>query len=239
MIAYIKFIKFVIDIKKYEKMHKKQEYNTEEAKISSQDVTMRFINSASKNIASEIIIEGTENLHIDNYVFISNHQGNFDPIFIMYGAKRYIPFIAKKEIESFPIIGKWFKTTGMIFLKRDDLKNAVETIAKGVEQLNNGDNIGIFPEGTRSKNTDLLSFKKGSFKLALKSNKPIIPVTIHNTSNLWENNRFPFKHKRCKVFVSFGQPIYPSLLTKEEKTILQDTVKNIIEKKLIEIKERN
>ena len=87
----------------------------------------------------------------------------------------------------------------------------------------------IFPEGTRNKNDselELLPFHEGSFKIAVKSGCPIIPVSITNSSALFEDH-FPFV-KAVPVIIEYGAPIYPKDLPREEQKFLGKYVQSLI-----------
>lgn len=58
-------------------------------------------------------------------------------------------------------------------LNRDNIKEGMKTILKGIELIKNGSSVFIFPEGTRSKDEELLPFKEGSLKIAEKVNAPL------------------------------------------------------------------
>lgn len=125
-----------------------------------------------------LVIEGKENIPDKACCFIGNHQSILDIPVILYSSNRIIGFIAKKELAKVPVIGGWLKRTPSVALDRDDVRAAIEVINKGAENLKNGKDMAIFPEGTRSKNGEVGEFKKGSFKLATKAKATIIPYTI-------------------------------------------------------------
>lgn len=97
-------------------------------------------------------------------------------------------------------------------------------ILEGTEMLKEGKSVFIFPEGTRNKNDSdlpLLPFHEGSFRMALKSKCPIVPVAICNTVNVWEAH-FPWI-RSAHVILEYGEPIYtqelePSLRKKSALT---------------------
>ncbi|MBQ4284002.1 MAG: 1-acyl-sn-glycerol-3-phosphate acyltransferase, partial [Lachnospira sp.] len=125
-----------------------------------------------------------------------------------------------------PVISIWMKYLYCLFLDRDNVKEGLKTILTGIEQINNGISIVIFPEGTRNKGDGLLPFHAGSFKLADKSNCKIIPMVQTNTECIFEN-QFP-RIKSTKTILEFGKPIDLNTLTKEERRGIADYTRNII-----------
>ena len=73
-------------------------------------------------------------------------------------------------------------------------------------------------------------FKAGSFKLATKTNAPIVPVTIDGSYKLKERNNGRIKTDTVNVYIH--KPIYMENISNEEKEHLPTTVKNIIQEKL-------
>ncbi|PMU48000.1 1-acyl-sn-glycerol-3-phosphate acyltransferase, partial [Pseudomonas sp. GP01-A3] len=80
-----------------------------------------------------------------------------------------IGFIAKMEITKLPIVPGWMEQMHCVFMDRSDRRQSLKAIKDGVEKLKNGHSLVIFPEGTRSKGTQMGEFKSGSLHLATKS----------------------------------------------------------------------
>ncbi len=88
--------------------------------------------------------------------------------------------------------------------------------------------ICIFPEGTRNKTADtFLPFHEGSFKIAEKAGVPIVPMTIVNSAAIFEDH-LP-KIKKATVIIEYGTPIDVKQLSREERKIIGNTVKSVIE----------
>ena len=120
---------------------------------------------------------GLENIPKDEpVVFIGNHRGFFDTVVSYSRMPRLTGFIAKKEMQKVPFIRLWMKYLHCLFMDRSNPREGLKTILSGIEQINNGISIVIFPEGTRNKGDGIMPFHGGSFKLADKSNCKIIPM---------------------------------------------------------------
>ncbi len=172
---------------------------------------------------------GLENIPKDTPVmFACNHKSLLDAC-IMYDTLS-VPagFVAKKELRKAPIFNRWMLLLNCFFLDREDIRSGVKMILHSIDCINNGVSIIIAPEGTRSKTGEMNPFKEGSFKIATRTNCPIIPVAISGTDDLFENHK-PFVRKAVTV-VQFGEPIYLDKLTSEElKTVGAYTQKKVAE----------
>ena len=93
---------------------------------------------------------------------------------------RPMKYVSKDSILNIPFIGWPIKLAGHIALKTDSRCSQLETFKNTVACLKDGNTVITFPEGTRSANGRLCSFKRGPFKMAIKSSTPIVPVTIYN-----------------------------------------------------------
>jgi len=116
--------------------------------------------------------------------YVSNHQGQFDPILLMAALKRPMTFISKVENLKLPVIGKWGKLIGFITFKREAFDDNVTMLRQSARTLKEGRSILIFPEGTRSKGNGLLAFKAGSLLPAYLAKVPIVPVTQIHTHEM-------------------------------------------------------
>ena len=151
-----------------------------------------------------IITKGINNLQDleDPVIFCANHLSNFDIIAIYMAIDRPIYFIAKKELNKIPFLGWYMKVAGMVFIDRTNQTKAINSLKEAGELIKKGRNIITFPEGTRSKNGEISTFKKGSFIIAKQGNISIVPVAIKNSNLINPNNSFQIKKGTIKV--SFG-----------------------------------
>ena len=114
---------------------------------------------------------------IHSSVIILNHQHLIDIFVIGAVLPPYTVMIGKKELSYVPFLGLAFRLTGNIFINRTNKTKALASIKKAKQLLNQqGQNILIMPEGTRSNGRGLLPFKKGPFHLAIQTQAPIQPI---------------------------------------------------------------
>ena len=178
----------------------------------------------------KVTVIGEENVPKDTPVlYIGNHRSYFDILLTYVRCPIRTGYVAKKEMERYPLLANWMRNLHCLFLDRKDIKQGMKTILEAIEKIKSGISICIFPEGTRNKNTselDMLPFHEGSFKIAVKAKCPIIPIAMNNTSEIFEAH-LP-KIKPCHVVIEYCKPIYPDELDKEDKKHLGAYTQNII-----------
>lgn len=142
------------------------------------------------------------------YIVVSNHTSNLDPPFIG-GAiglhtRRPIHFMAKEEISHWPLIGWLARGSGVFFVRRGEGDRAAQRIA--LEHLAAGRPIGIFPEGTRTRDGILREPKAGVALLAMRSGAPLLPVAISGSGKIFPGrSRWPH---RTRVDIVIGKPFH-------------------------------
>lgn len=188
--------------------------------------------SQLKMSGAKVKLFGEENIPADIPVlFISNHQGNFDiPLFMSY-IKKPKGYLSKIEMKKIPVVCTWMEYMHCVFMERGNMRKAAEAISAGIKVLKSGYSMVLFPEGTRSKGNQMNEFKAGAFKLATKSEVPIIPVTIKGSYKLMEaNNNNIIKPAEVEIYIH--PMVYTDKLTREEQAELPDFIKAIIQSKL-------
>lgn len=185
---------------------------------------------------TKVVVKGRENIPTDTAVlYVGNHRSFFDVVLTCTLFPRVTGYVAKVEMKKAPILSLWMKNIHCLFLDRDNIKEGLKTILAGVEEVKNGYSLCIFPEGTRNKvNDTFLPFKEGSLKIAEKGNVPIIPLTLVNTAQVFEDH-FP-KIKKTTVVIDFGQPVYPDQLDKETRRGLGSYIFNLIKDRYFVLK---
>lgn len=177
----------------------------------------------------KVTVIGEENLLDEAALYVGNHRSFFDILILYVRFKRLTGFIAKDSIEKIPSLRVWMRYLYCLFLKRDDMKQGMKIILQAIEYVKQGVSICVFPEGTRNKGEELsiLPFKEGTFKIALKTGCPIVPISINNTAEIFENH-MP-KMRKTHVILEYGRPIYPKDLDREEQKHIGATCQRIIE----------
>lgn len=175
----------------------------------------------------ECEVSGLENIPKDRAVlFTPNHQGNFDIPLLISKLDGVHPIVAKIEMDRLPMISKWMRFFGCLFLDRGNPKEALRVLLEGQKLLESGKSLVIFPEGTRSKGDKPGEFKDGAFRMAIKSGVPIMPVVIDGSYKIMEANGFWIKPGKVKLTVlplieteGLGREDYKSLPKQVEAAI--------------------
>jgi len=178
-------------------------------------------------------IKGYENIPDVPVLFVSNHQSIFDIVVGYPCIKGLGGFVAKVSVKKVPILRRWMNMLHCLFMNRDDVRQSLQVILQGAEQIKCGISMWICPEGTRNKNPDevtTMEFKEGSLKMAEKAKAPVVPVAITGTRNIFER-QFP-RIKGGKVTIEFGKPFMISELPPEHKKASGAYARDLIEQML-------
>ncbi len=176
----------------------------------------------------KLTVIGKENIPRDQAVlYIGNHRSIFDAVITIMQLPSVTGYLAKIQLSKIPLLKQWAHNLHVLFLDREDIRQGLQVILNAIEEIKAGHSIFIFPEGTRCKEEGvLLPFHGGSFKVATKAKCPIVPVTLVNTGDIFEDH-WP-KIKAVHVIVEYGKPIDPTALTPEEKKHIAEYVRDII-----------
>lgn len=233
LIAFIRIIANLLSQNKHLKQAKKLDA---EGKIKERDeLVVPLVKDWAKFIVSvtgpqtQVTVIGEENIPKDGAcVFVGNHQSYFDiPVLLGYVSKPKA-FISKAEILKVPILSQWMKLMQCVFLVRNNPRQSIEAMNQAVENVKKGYSLVIFPEGHRAKDGVMQDFKAGSFKLAFRSNAPIVPFTLDGTYHLFEEKGL----SSAKVVLTFHEPIATQNLTREEQGAIPQKVQDIVKSAL-------
>lgn len=173
-----------------------------------------------------VTVLGKENLPKDTgFSIYSNHTSMMDIPIFMYHLKDYpVAFLAKEVVRNIFSLGKWTPALGGVMLDRSNARKGAESIIKVIKNVKNGSTMVIFPEGTRAhKLNTLLDFKPGSFKVALKSKRPLVPVTLVKS----KKRPWPLPDR---VTMVIHKPLLYNDFKQMTSNELAETVKNTINK---------
>ena len=128
----------------------------------------------------ELTVTGLENIPRENgFMMYANHQGMFDVLAIAATCDIPMGAVLKKELYNIPFIHQVARCTASYSMDREDVRQSLTVIQSVTEDVKNGKNYLIFPEGTRSKlGNEMLPFHGGSFRCATKSKCTILPVAL-------------------------------------------------------------
>lgn len=136
-------------------------------------------------------VTGLEHVQADGaQIFISNHQSMFD-IWAMFATLPVsLRFIAKKELARIPVFAHAMRHAGHVFIDRKDRNQAADAMRRAGQRMKEeGLSLGLFPEGTRSKNGALGTFKKGTFALAIETQTTLVPIVVDGGAEITADAR--------------------------------------------------
>ncbi len=154
----------------------------------------------------KVLFEGVENISQPPYILMCNHQSVLDIFALLSSPRLSFKWVAKKELFVVPFLGWALKIGRNISLDRGNPRKALKAMNEAALRLKDGMNIIIFPEGTWSKDGNLLPFKKGGFSLALRTGTPIVPIGIKGTGELQPEGFFVPRRKGL-IEVKIGKPV--------------------------------
>lgn len=161
---------------------------------------VKFLFKVIFTIILRLEVSGKENIPADGpLVIASNHLSLLDPPVIGTAATRKVNFMAKQEL-FIPVLGDIYRILGAFPVKRGGADRAA--IKHGIDILQAGDVLAIFPEGTRSKTGKLGKAAPGALMMAGKAHAAIVPTCVVGTDIKRSGKLWP------KVKVIFGKPIY-------------------------------
>ena len=171
-------------------------YSDPDAQYDSDDPHVRgiirwYAPAVFRLLGCKIETSGIEKLPADGrFLMVSNHLADLDPgIFFITFPHNQLSFIAKKEVQDMPIVGRLMRKILCQFVDRENDREALKTILRCISILKEDKaNIAVFPEGKKSTDRYLLHhFRPGVFKIAQKAGVPIVVCTLRGTQNILPN----------------------------------------------------
>lgn len=182
-----------------------------------------------KVTGARLVVEGQENIPKDGpCVFVGNHRSYYDIPLLLAALDAPHSILAKEELEKIPLLNRWMKLLGCVFVKRDDIRASVKALNDATAIVESGKSFVIFPEGTRYKGEEggAGEFKAGAFRIAIKTGAPVVPVAISGARSLFEahGNRATPGSIRIRIL----PPIRTVGMSKAEQKQLPEAVRQTI-----------
>ncbi|NQY67065.1 MAG: 1-acyl-sn-glycerol-3-phosphate acyltransferase [Flavobacteriales bacterium] len=165
----------------------------------------------------DLKVYGEEHVNFENgqrYVIMSNHTSLMDIPVVLHALGSTIRFMSKDSILKIPIIGSAMRASGFVSIDRKSGFQAKKDLAYAKKKLEEGIQLWVSPEGTRSADGELLPFKRGVFKMAMEVDALIIPVGLIGCNKVvLPDTMEPYLNERVEVHI--GDPIDTSLYSKD------------------------
>ena len=167
-------------------------------------------------------------------VFCANHFSYIDIPVSYLVTPHYFVYMGKSELRKTPLFRIFFEQMN-ILVERNNKVGAHKAFEKAKEHLEKGHAVFLYPEGTISKHAPkMLPFKNGTFKLAIETQVPIVPVTfVSNYKRLQTGGYFKAMGSPGFCEVVINPPIYTKGLSEGDYVSLKEKVHRAIEGPLI------
>ena len=175
----------------------------------------------------KVRVEGLANIDPSkSYIYMSNHRSNFDIPVLLGCLPIQFRWLAKAELFKIPIFGRAMSGAGYVKIDRSNRESAFKSINEIAAKMKNGVSVMIFPEGTRSQDGNVKSFKKGGFVMAVDTGAPIVPVILRGTRSIMAKGSW--RINPGYVSLSIEKPIDTSGFTRDTKDNLIKNVRSVI-----------
>lgn len=183
----------------------------------------------------DLKVTGLENIpKEDGFLMCGNHQGIFDIVAIVDSFDRPLAAVLKKELAEIPFLKQVIQCTKSYPMDREDVRQSMKVIQAVTKELQDGRNMIIFPEGTRSKNgNNMGEFHAGTFKCVTKSKVPIVPFALIDSFKVLDQDGCD----PLEVQLHYLEPIYyeeyKDLKTNEIAELVKSRIADTIAKNLV------
>lgn len=160
------------------------------------------------------------------YVVVANHESYAD-VFLISCFPWEMKWLSKDTMFKIPCMGWMMQMAGDIKLVRGNRDSTLDAIAQCRDRLAKRVSVMIFPEGTRSRTSEMLPFKDGAFRLAIETGAPILPIAVAGTRNAMAKGTFRFL--RAKALAEVLEPIDTSTMTISDIAALKAMTRERIE----------
>lgn len=177
---------------------------------------------------ARMTVEGQKNIPAGPCVFVGNHRSYYDIPILLTALDAPHGILAKEELEKIPLLNRWMKLLGCVFVKRDDIRASVKALNDATAIVESGRSFVIFPEGTRYKGEEggAGEFKAGAFRIAIKTGVPVVPVAISGARDLFEGHGL--RATPGDIRVRILPAIQTAGMSKAEQKQLPDAVRQTI-----------
>jgi 1-acyl-sn-glycerol-3-phosphate acyltransferase len=159
-------------------------------------------------------------------VVVSNHESNADPFLVSF-LPWEMKWLGKASLFRIPVAGWMMRMAGDIPVERGDSDSAKQAMSACARWLGLGVPVMLFPEGTRSKDGQLLPFKDGAFRLAIETGADILPLAVGGTGTALPKHSWRFGRAEGRVIV--GAPLSTAGMSPDDVEPLKARVRAEIE----------
>ena len=194
-----------------------------------------ILSEAIKGGNVNVEVHGKENIPEKNgFLLVSNHQGMFDVLAIVANCDNPMGGVYKIELDNkgkgIPLIKEIIRCTKSFAMDRSDVRQSLTVIQNVTEELKKGRNYLIFPEGTRSKNGNVMGeFHGGSFRCAVKAKAPILPIAVIDCHRILDEKGSKPLTAQIHFLKPIGYEEYKDLKTPDLAALVKSRIQETID----------
>jgi 1-acyl-sn-glycerol-3-phosphate acyltransferase len=183
---------------------------------------VKGIVSIMRIVGVKVRIVGRERVPTGACLFVANHTSSADAPAVVGAIPRRVAILLKESLFKWPIAGQAFALAGFIPVKRSERESAIASVEKATQSMREGQSFLIYPEGTRSPDGRLQTFKKGAVVMAIKAGLPIVPIACSGAHKVMRKRSL--KIYPGEILVEFLESIDASQYSFEHRDELNDRV---------------
>ena len=165
-------------------------------------------------------------LAVPEAIFMSSHESAIDILATLVAIRHQVRFLAKKSLFYVPFLGWSMWLAGFVPVERESKQSGLQALEELEKRLRKGLSVLIFPEGTRSRDGKLGTFKKAGFLLAIRTGIPIVPIAITGARAILGGHGLLIR--RGTATVRIGEPIPTVGLAVHDRAALVERVRGEI-----------
>lgn len=203
--------------------------HSEEKRYALLNELVTKVNRAGK---VNVVCTGVENLPKENgYILFSNHQGMFDTLMFFQTHGRPFSIVFKKEVANVILVKQIARLVQGKSMDREDVRQSMRVIKSVADEVKQGRNYLIFPEGTRSRmGNQLVEFKNGAFKSAVYAKCPIVPVAIIDSFKPFDSHSTNEVTTQIHYLEPIPYEVYKGMKTPEIGAMVKERIETAIAK---------
>ena len=163
-------------------------------------------------------------------VFAANHVNAIDIPATAAGLPRPFLYLARHELRAWPIVGWVLDKSACIFIRRDNPREALQSLRDAAGRIRGGESVLLFPEGGRSYESRTRPFMRGPFVLAIEAGVPVVPVALVGVSGVLDERVQAARPGEIRLVL--GVPVPTAGLGRGDAGALGDRVRAAIEAEL-------
>ncbi|GAA2920697.1 HAD-IB family hydrolase [Streptomyces enissocaesilis] len=150
----------------------------------------------------EVAIRGGERpAQVGPAVYVANHTSPLDAVVLARLIEGDWCAVAKRELGSVPVLGSCLRFADTLFVDRNRPLQSAGLLDRAVERLSSGRSVLVLPEGTRALTPDVGPFRSGAFRIAARAGVPVVPIAIHNATDVMTRSGLTLRPGTIEVTV--------------------------------------